>query len=332
MIQHPSDSSRSNEALPAPGEGIAPSADRVIPSAAPDTQIKVLAARQHGVVSRWQLLRAGISRHWIDLHLKRGWLEPVHRGVYQVGPVSAPHQREMAALLACGAGAVLSHQTAAALWELLPPFGPKVPVTVSTRRNLRGRSSGIHVYRVRSLGADEVSSLGNLHLTSPSRTLLDLAGSLSARELERAMSRADRQRLLDRKELELLLSRYPRRPGRTSLLTLLASPDGPVLTRSEAEERFIALIRKGGLRPPEMNVMVKGFEVDAFWRAERLVVEVDGFAFHSARAAFERDRQRDGVLMAAGLRVIRITWCQLTLAPEALLVQLAQTLAASGAP
>jgi very-short-patch-repair endonuclease len=282
MIQHPSDSSRSNEALPAPGEGIAPSADRVIPSAAPDTQIKVLAARQHGVVSRWQLLRAGISRHWIDLHLKRGWLEPVHRGVYQVGPVSAPHQREMAALLACGAGAVLSHQTAAALWELLPPFGPKVPVT--------------------------------------------------ARELERAVARADRQRTLDRKQLELLLSRYPRRPGRTSLLTLLASPDDPVLTRSEAEERFIALIRKGGLRPPEMNVMVKGFEVDAFWRAERLVVEVDGFAFHSARAAFERDRQRDGVLMAAGLRVIRITWCQLTLAPEALLVQLVQTLAASGAP
>jgi very-short-patch-repair endonuclease len=185
---------------------------------------------------------------------------------------------------------------------------------------------------VRSLGEDEVSSLGNLHLTSPSRTLLDLSGSFSARELERVMARAERQRILDRKQLELLLSRYPRRPGRTSLLALLTSPGGPVLTRSEAEERFIALVRKGRLRPPEMNVMVRGFEVDAFWLEERLIVEVDGFAFHSTRAEFERDRQRDRVLMAAGLRVLRITWRQLTREPEALLVQLAQALAVSGAP
>jgi very-short-patch-repair endonuclease len=316
-------------ARPARREGIAPSAERIIPTAAPYTQVKALAAQQHGVVSRRQMLRAGISRHWIDLHLKKGWLEPLHRGVYQVGPVEAPHRREMAALLTCGAGAVLSHQSAAALWELLPSPEPRMPVAVSTTRNLRGRESGIRVFRVTSLGADEVSSLNSLLLTSASRTLLDLAGSLSARELERAMSRADRQRLLDRKELELLLSRYPRRPGRTGLQTLLASPDGPALTRSEAEERFIALIRKGGLRLPEMNVMMRGFEVDAFWRAERLVVEIDGFAFHSARAAFEWDRQRDGVLTAAGLRVLRITWRQLTREPEALLVRLAQALASN---
>jgi very-short-patch-repair endonuclease len=185
---------------------------------------------------------------------------------------------------------------------------------------------------VRSLGADEVSHLDGLLLTNVSRTLLDLAGSLSARELEQVMARADRERHLDMRHLELLLTRYPRRPGRTSLLALLASPDGPQLTRSEAEERFIALLRKGRLCLPEMNVLVRGFEVDAFWRAERLVAEIDGFAFHSTRAAFERDRQRDRALAAAGLRVLRITWRELTLEPEALLVELAQTLAAGSLP
>jgi very-short-patch-repair endonuclease len=284
------------------------------------------------VVSRWQLLRVGSTRHSIDHQVKRGWLELIHRGVYRVGVAAAPHQREMAALLACGAGVVLSHQSAAVLWELLPPPGAMVPVTVSTTRHLRGRSSGFRVVRTRGLGADEVSHLGSLRLTNVSRTLLDLAGSLSAHDLERAMAQANQQRLLDTRQLELLLTRYPRRSGRARIAALLNSPDGPLLTRSEAEARFLALIRKGGLRLPETNVVVQGFEVDVLWRAERLVVEIDGFAFHATRAAFERDRQRDRVLAAAGLCVIRVTWSELILKPEMLLVQLAETLACRRAP
>lgn len=298
----------------------------------PDALLQALAAGQHGVVARRQLLGAGISRRRIDYYLKKGWLAPLHLGIYQAGPVAAPRQREMAALLACGEGTALSHRSAAALWELLPHPGPAFPVAVSAMRNLRGRRSGIRIHRVSSLGADEVSSLDSLRLTNPARTLLDLASVLTARDLERALARADREHLLDRGQLEQLLLRYSRRPGGAVLRTLLTSQDGPVLTRSEAEERFLALIREGGLHPPEMNVLVQGFEVDAFWRAERLVVEIDGYAFHSARAAFERDRLRDGVLAAAGLRVVRITWHQLAREPTTLLVRLTQALAASGVP
>ena len=298
----------------------------------PVAQLKALALRQHGVVSRSQMLGVGLSGHWIDRHLKKGWLELVHRGVYRVGPVVAPHQREMAALLACGAGAVLSHRSAAALWEIVPHPGARVPVAVSTTRNLRSRSSGIRIYRFRSLGRDEVTSLGGLQLTTPARTLLDLSGTLPSRDLEQAVARADRRRLLHRSRLELLLARYPRRPGRSRIRTVLASMDGPILTRSEAEERFISLIRKVGLPLPQTNVLVNGFEVDALWQEERLIAEIDGFAFHSTRVVFEKDRHRDGVLTAAGYRVLRITWRQLTEESETLLVQLAQALIISRGP
>jgi very-short-patch-repair endonuclease len=144
--------------------------------------------------------------------------------------------------------------------------------------------------------------------------------------LEQALALADRKRISYRKPLELLLARYPRRRGGPLLRTLLADPDGPAFTRSEAEERFLALIRKAGLRPPKLNVKVRGFEVDALWRTERLVGEIDGYAYHSTRVDFERDRDRDGVLAAAGFRVMRIFWHQLTQEPEALLVRLAQAL------
>jgi|SRR5690625_276161 len=299
-------------------------------SSDPDTQIIGLATRQCGVVSRAQLLQSGISRRQIEVRLKKGWLAPLHRGVYRVGPVSAPHQREVAALLASGSGAVLSHQSAAALWQIVSPLGADAPVTVSTTRNLRGRSSGVRVYRVKRLGPEEITRFERLNITTPARTLLDLAATLPTRELERAMARAEREQLLNRRELESLLSRYPRRPGTAPLRALLQSSVEPLMTRSEAEERFIRLVEKGGLHPPQMNVSVQGFEVDAYWEREGLVVEIDGFAFHSSRPAFERDRERDALLVAAGLRVMRVTWDRLTLEPEVLLVQLAQALAVHG--
>lgn len=294
----------------------------------PDSLILALARRQHGVVARWQLLGAGVPRHKIEYRLRKGWFVSIHRGVYRVGPTEAPRQREMAAVLACGAGAVLSHSTAAALWELLPqsPTRATAPVTLSATRDVRPRFHGVRYHRVSSLCADETTYLECLPLTTPARTLLDLAGSLGTRELEQVLARADRQGLLDRGQLERLLARYPRRRGRSRLRTLLGAPVDLTFTRSEAEERFLSLVRKAGLHPPEMNVVVRGIEVDALWRQERLVVEIDGFAFHSSPEAFERDRQRDGTLAAAGLRVMRVTWRQLTREPEALLVRLSQAL------
>lgn len=294
--------------------------------------ILALAARQHGVVARWQLQRAKIPPHKIEYLLKRGWFEAIHRGVYRVGPLAPPRQREMAAILATGEDAVLSHASAASLWELLPPPADSAPITVSTTRDLRGRSSGIRVHRVTVLPTEEVTHLDSLPLTTPSRTLLDLAGFLTTRELEQAFARADRAKLLDRSQLEQLLECYPHRRGKARLRALVTTPESPALTRSEAEERFLTLVRKARLRPPKMNVHIQGYEVDALWDKERLIVEIDGFAFHSSPAAFEKDRHRDGVLAAAGFLVTRVTWHQLTREPEALVARLAQILAARGSP
>lgn len=298
----------------------------------PDALIHALAARQHGIVARWQLIQAGVPQHRIEYRLKRGRIESVHHGIYRMGPVLSPRYREMAALLYCAPGAVLSHQSAGTLWGLHPPPPAAAPVTVSVVRNVGGPGSGVRVCRVANLGENEITHLDGLALTTPARTLLDLAGSVSSRELEQALARADRQQLIIREEIEALLERYPRRRGRARLRALLTGPESPALTRSEAEERFLSLVRKAGLRPPETNVMVKGFEVDTLWRAERLVVEIDGFAYHASPGAFERDRQRDGVLTAAGLRVMRVTWRQLTNEPEALLARLVLALATRGAP
>lgn len=307
------------------------------PSTCPDTAdpnalILALAARQHGVVARWQLKELGISPPWIEYRLKNGRFESIHPGIYRVGPIAAPFHRELAALLACGSGAVLSHHSAGALWGLLPKGAVVAPVSVSITRDTRRGGGEIHVHRVKVLAADEITYLDGLPLTTSARTLLDLAGSLSVRELEQTIARADRNGLLDRKQIEVLTARYPRRRGNARVRALLTNLDGLAFTRSEAEERFLALVRKAGLRIPETNVTIHGFEVDTLWRAERLVVEIDGLAFHSAKDAFERDRHRDGVLTAAGLRVMRITWRQLTQTPEALLVRLAQALAVRVTP
>jgi very-short-patch-repair endonuclease len=150
--------------------------------------------------------------------------------------------------------------------------------------------------------------------------------------LEQVIARADRKKLLNREQLDILLARHSRRRGNARLRALLSSPAGPAFTRSEAEERFLTLVRNAGLRAPEMNVTVRGFEVDALWERERLIVEIDGFAFHSSPTAFERDRRRDGILAAAGFRVLRVTWRQLTRETDSLLVCLAQALVTRDMP
>lgn len=323
---------RDKAGLYAPPPAHPPSTGTIAPDTDADSQILALATRQHGVVARWQLQRAAAPLHRIRYHLKNGWFVSIHQGVYRVGPVAAPRYREMAALLATGDEAVLSHVSAAALWNLLPPPADNAPITVSSTRDLRGRSSGVRVHRVTAFSAAEITQHDGLRLTTPARTLLDLAGSFSTRELEKVYARADRMNLIGRDQIEILLARHPRRRGIAHLRALLTTQAGPTLTRSEAEERFLILVRKARFSQPEMNVLVRGFEVDALWNTERLIVEIDGFAFHSSPAAFERDRHRDAVLAAAGYRVMRVTWHKLTREPEALVARLAQALVSKNSP
>lgn len=304
----------------------------------PDSRIRVIAARQHGVVSRAQLLEAGVAAHSIEHRLRSGRLVRIHTSVYGVAPVLAARHGEMAAVLRCGPGAALSHASAGVLWRILPEEDAPVqavPVTVSTIRDVRapparsgkGAAPPIRIHRVCRLDPDEVAQRDGIPVTSPGRTLVDLAGVLTRHELERALARADRLGLLDREELERLLRRHPRRRGNARIRRFLRSGASPRLTRSRAEALFMDLVRKAGLREPATNVRLRGWEVDFLWRAERLVVEVDGFEYHSGPAAFERDRRRDAELAAAGLRVVRVTWRQLTERREQVLARLVQALA-----
>jgi very-short-patch-repair endonuclease len=289
-----------------------------------------LARRQHGVVTRAQLLGAGLTARVVWRRLEQQRLRPIHRGVYLVGPLNAPHSREMAAVLACGPGAVVSHMTAAALWDVVPRPSPVTPVDVLVPGRWCGHRPGVQVRRVRRLGPGEVTRWNGIPVTAPARTLLDLAADLGregrSREMEQAVARAERGGLVTGPELRALVARYPRRMGVRLLRGVVEGHVGPVLTRSEAEERLLALIRGGRLPEPEVNVVVAGHEVDFLWAEERLVVEVDGYEFHSSKSCFEADRRRDAELSAAGFRVLRVTWRRITAERDAVLALIARTL------
>lgn len=276
------------------------------------------------MVARSELRALGISARAIQYRVETGRLEPLHRGVYGAGPVVHSRRNEVAALLACGRDAWLGYWTAAGMWELTVSPAARA-VAIITRRDLRLRDAGLRVFRVRTLHDDEVTELDGLPITTPARTLLDLASVADAGVVERALHRAV-PRIVARDEILALLERYPRRQGRGRLRGLLDA-SAPGVTRSEAERAFLRLLRSGGVRPPETNVILEGYEVDCLWRVQRLVVEVDGRAYHSDALSFERDRERDAALVGAGFRVMRVTWKQIDTQPRRLLVRVAAALA-----
>lgn len=300
-----------------------------------EDRIVDLAAGQHGVVTRKQLLDVGLTPRMVQTRLSGGALLPLHRGVYLLGHLCGKLEprwaREMAAVLACGPGAVVSHRSAARLWELVLPRGPATrEVEVMVRSLARRRRPGIRTRRTRTLVPNEVSQLHGIPVTTPDRTLRDLSTVLASRDLNRAAARAERRDLITADQLATLMARQKGRHGAPLLRAAMGAGGGPTLTRSEAEERFLELVRSGRLPVPEVNVVVRGHEVDFLWRTERLAVEVDGFGFHASRRAFENDRRRDAELAAAGVHVIRVTWRQIVREPRATLVLLGQALARTG--
>ncbi len=227
----------------------------------------------------------------------------------------------MAGLLFAGNGAVLSHQTGAANWEIMEWRGA-VHVTRNFNRVLPGRKrdSWLTVHRTRSLPAEDVVRHNGFPVTSVERTLLDLAGTLTARKLESCLTEAHRLRLVDTNKLEQILKRGRGKRGVANLRKLVAEWNSEITrTRSDLEEEFFSLCRERGLGTPNVNVIVEGVEVDCFWPQHRLVVEMDSRKFHLNERAFENDRIRDGVLQAAGYRVGRITYRRLETDPESVL-------------
>jgi len=165
-----------------------------------------------------------------------------------------------------------------------------------------------------------------LRVTAPARVALEVATELDAGRLEELLARARVERLATERDLEAGLQRYPDYPGAAILKAAMERADGPALTRSQAERRLLDLIRRAGLPQPATNVRTGRYEVDFLWRDAQLVVEVDGYAFHRDRAAFERDRRRDAALMAAGMRVMRFTWRQIVEEPLTVVARIAQVL------
>ena len=291
-----------------------------------DAVIDQIAAAQYGVITRRQLEGIGLCESTIDRRVAMGRLRPVFRAVYQVGPILARHGRELAGALACGPDAALSHRTAAVIWECIPPSTSSDVVDVTVPVGTRRRLPGICAHRSGNLAASDVMQHESLPITTPVRTLFDLAIVVPVGELERAIALAERSGLASAARILERVNRSPGHAGTSIIRRVLNAEMAPAFTRSEAEALMLELMRRGRLKKPQVNKRLCGYEVDFFWPEERLVVEVDGFAYHASKRLFARDRRRDAELTASGYRVLRITWDDLTKHPEATLVTLAQAL------
>ncbi len=292
-----------------------------------DRKIAMIAARQRGRVARRQLRAAGISHGVVDRLVKRGGLFPLAYAVFAVGhPGPVPLGRETAALLAVRDGAVLSHGTAAALWGLRRVDTDDDLIHVLVPGSSTASPPGVRVHRTRILEPNDVRIRYGLPVTSPARMLLDYAADLTERELEFLFDQAMVPKIVTVGEVEEIVERANGRTGRPALRALIERQRDPAFTRSEAEKRFLGLIRAAQLPEPEVNARIHGYEVDFLWRAQRLVVEIDGFRFHSTRRAFEHDRRKDTTLQAKGLAVMRFTWRQLTQDSYAAIARVAQAL------
>ena len=278
-----------------------------------DLTIAALAEAQHGVLSRAQLATLGLGRHRVEHRVATGRLQPIHRGVYAFGHRALTVEGQwMAAVMVAGDDAVLSHATAAAAWDLRRVGAGPIHVTVP-RDTGRRRRNGIRLHRSSTLEPLETMTVRAIPITTPVRTVLDIAATLEGRPLEHVLDLAEQRGLIDFADLKQRLAERQGRPGSPSLQAVLSRyTAGSLVTRSEMEERFIALCDHNGIRRPEVNTRIEGEEVDFVWRDVRLVVEVDGYRYHRAPSRFESDRERDVTLAIAGWQVLRFTWTQLT--------------------
>ena len=259
-----------------------------------DAIVARIAARQHGAITFAQLLAAGLTQSGVDRRTVAGRLHRVYRGVYAVGHAALSNEgRWMAATLACGEGAVLSHRSAAELWRMLTPARGTVHVTLAQGSSGRARRVGLRIHRPSSLPSAACTLRNGVAVTTAERTLADLRRTATAEDLHRARRQAAFLKLPIGNEGE---------------------PDG---SRSRLEKRFLSLCRRYCLVAPEVNVPIGPFTVDFLWRERRLVVETDGWEGHRGRQAFEDDRARDLYLRSQGFEVLRLSWRQVLDHPAA---------------
>jgi very-short-patch-repair endonuclease len=272
--------------------------------------IRRIAERQHGNVTRAQLDGIGLTRNEIDERREQGWLIRRHTGVYAVGHV--PRTREsrwLAAVLALGEGAVLSHAAAGAHWGILA--GAAVTEVIVPTTAGHPKRDGIVVHRQR-LPASHVTVRGGIPVTTPIRTLLDLAAVLSLGALARAFEQAQVKLHMPPAPLAAEVLSRPRHRGNAKLRRILPGAVDPTDVRSVLELRFLRLCASSGIPRPRVNVRIGAWTPDFLWPDHRLVVETDGFDFHRTAAARRRDATKDEVLRGEGFTVVRLTWAEVT--------------------
>jgi predicted transcriptional regulator of viral defense system len=277
----------------------------------PDVGLAELAARQWGVVSLAQLRALGLSEDAVQRRARAGRLRRVHRDVYAVGGAVVPREgRWLAAVMACGPGAVLSHVSAAVHWNLLQYDAAKPEVTAPASR--RG-APGIRLHRSHSLDAQGTTNHHGIPTTTVHRTLLDIAAQVPEHHLERALAQAERLQLYDHRAIEDVIARANGHRATKRLRS--AIQDDPQFTRGELKARMRRLARRHRLPQPTFTDTLDapdhpGLEVDCYFPAHRVVIETDGWETHRTRQAFEDDRAKDAALTAAGYTVVRFTWRQ----------------------
>jgi len=274
-------------------------------SDARDKQAWELAKRQHGIVTRRQLLALGFRPRAIEHRVARGRLHLAMHGVYAVGwPRLTPKRRWMAAVLACGEGAMLSHRSAAALWEI--GIERRELIDVSVRRRCELRRPGLRVRGRPTLVAEDIASRNGIPVTAPARTLVDLATELGPLGVERAVNEADKHDLIDPETLRSCLDRYAGEPGAPLLRGLLDKRTFR-LSDSDLEIFFRPIAAATGLPPPLSKQIVNGYGVDFYWPDLGLVIETDGLRYHRTPSAQARDAQRDRAHVIAGMTPLRFT-------------------------
>jgi very-short-patch-repair endonuclease/predicted transcriptional regulator of viral defense system len=286
-----------------------------------DAAIVALAEQQHGVVTLPQLqLVGGLGRAAVAKRAAVGRLHRIHRGVYAVGrPRLDTRGRWMAAVLACGPETKLSRRSAAGLLGMRRDERARTDVCVPGT-GARSRA-GIDVHCSLTLTDDDVTAVDGIPCTTVARTLVDLGDVVDRRAVERAVDQAEVVQLFDLRAVEEVLERAGPKRGAGILRAVLADRAGPTITRSELEERFLALVRAAALPSPAVNAWITlgdgiSYQADFIWQRERLIVETDGRDVHTTRKAFEHDRERDQRLTLAGFTVVRFTWRQITREPR----------------
>jgi very-short-patch-repair endonuclease len=262
-----------------------------------DQRIARIAERQHGVLNIEQLRSVGLTDDAVKGRVRTGRLYRIHQGVYTPGHARLSHEgRWLAAVLACGGA--LSHRSAAALWRLLPPRSGPIDVSVAGDGG-RNRRKGIRVHRSRTLRPGDITGRLGIAVTTPARTIMDL----------RNAAKAHRSNAISAPELRQAV----RQAGVLGLQ--IEAAEEADRTRSELEHLFLQLCKRHGLPMPEVNVWIESLLVDFLWRNRSLIVETDGYRFHSDRAAFEDDRRRDLKLKARGYEVLRLSYRQVVEEP-----------------